>query len=72
MNVQYVKQGKGDLRGSAILSQATHDNVREQLKERQVANIEMETEIFNKEHEKVCVVRTIWNIKNWDVVKSIK
>lgn len=64
LEIEYFKQGRGDLRGIAKLP-----NVKAEFVDGE-AFLDMETEILNSQNERVSICKTRWQIKEWSKVRK--
>ena len=73
VSVVYSKQARGDVIGECLLPQSEIDRVKDAIAKGEVPTIEMTTNIsgdVNGSQEIISVVKTIWQIKPWGLVKS--
>jgi acyl-coenzyme A thioesterase PaaI-like protein len=68
LNVCYHKQAKEELFGITNKNIKEFKNLENQLQSIGVAQIEINTEIQNKEQEKIASVTTKWQLKTWSTV----
>ncbi|MEK7485696.1 MAG: DUF4442 domain-containing protein [Planctomycetota bacterium] len=70
LEVEYHYQGKTNLQASAQFDPADKDRIRELLEKGEPAVVEMKTELEDKNKNKVATVKTLWQMKSWDAVKT--
>jgi acyl-coenzyme A thioesterase PaaI-like protein len=66
LEIEYFKQGRGELRGISKKPET------EPVFTNGEAFLEMQTEIVNKQGERVSLCKTLWQIKEWSQVRKPK
>ena len=69
LEVNYLKQAKEAITGHAILEESEIERMHEELALDDCTEIEMLTEIKNKNQEVIATVETTWQLKKWDKVR---
>ena len=70
LNIEYTYQAKTDIVATASLSSEKVNKMKTTLKENGVGNIEMVVELKDKKKNLVAKVTSIWQIKDWDKVRT--
>lgn len=78
LEVEYHKQGKGVLKATClkpdftILNPVPHDNANsdQKITAQKEVFVDLVTEIKNSKDELVCIVKTKWQAKPWDLVRK--
>ena len=70
LNNEYLYQGRTHLLTRCELTQDHLDQIKKDLKENDVVDIELTTEISDKKENLVAKVHSTWQIKSWQKVKN--
>ncbi len=70
MDIDYHYQAKKSIFAHTMLSPSDKENILNQLKENDKILQEVFTEIHDIDNEKIATVKTVWQIKDWNSVKT--
>jgi hypothetical protein len=70
LHVDYTKQGKTDLFAKANLEDKKRVEIYKGLQSDGLANIFLETNIYDDNEQVIALVKTQWQIKAWSKVKT--
>lgn len=70
LEVEYHYQGKTHLHALAQFDPAEKQRIREILEKGEPALVEMKTEIEDLQKNKIATVKTVWQMKSWNAVKT--
>jgi acyl-coenzyme A thioesterase PaaI-like protein len=71
LHASYTYQAKTAVHSKCIILQENIKTALESLAKEEQTFVELSTQIFDKEDNKVCEVKTKWQLKNWDYVKTL-
>ena len=70
LSIDYLYQGKSELKGESIINQNDIDRVKGELINEPKSFIDMNTSIYDKDKNLVAKVTSVWQIKSWKSVKT--
>jgi acyl-coenzyme A thioesterase PaaI-like protein len=70
VTVHFSKQARGTIVGVARVDRASLSKVEQGLKKGLPQMLELDTEILNSKNELIASVKTKWQIKSWDQIKT--
>ncbi|MBD66150.1 MAG: hypothetical protein CME62_13140 [Halobacteriovoraceae bacterium] len=68
LEVDYYKQARGKVWGEIQIESSLFQNSHAELNEKDRVEIELATHILNEENEIIALVKTKWQLKNWQKV----
>lgn len=70
VHVTYLKQARGDVIGTCVISRETLAGMRAQMEAGEIPTVELITNIANQAGEIIVVATTTWQVKPWELVKT--
>ena len=65
LNVEYIKQAPGAVFATAMFTKKIKQEILETIAIESASSIELQSNIYNSDEEKIAIVTTKWQIKDW-------